>query len=120
MQNTQIIFTAQRQHLSVLNTNFFPYCQLWLTTQQKNLGNLHNTSAEMLQIKIIESILSELKNYCLKRIYVTTKGNIKVSLTIAQAITLYRFLLIIPIQPTEIYLQNVRNFYIEILDKQLF
>jgi len=108
-----------RSHVKFIQDYFFPYINLHKQTRLNNVANESLISETYLSAIVINCILDEIQQLFTKKLVNTTGSNIKFEFTDAQAIVLYKTLIHYPLQKDNVYLQMIRNQWIQILDLQL-
>ncbi len=115
-----IILHTHRQYAQVAHDSIFPYIKLLQQSHANNVSQHSRVSGEWLTVKLINSLLDEIKILLQKKLVNTSSRTVKIKLTDAAAIALYKTFLIIPIDENNYYLHLIRQEWITILDKQIF
>lgn len=116
---SDIKLKADRQHVEAVKFFFFPYIDMLQQTQLNNVAHHHSMSSEVLFTIAINCLLKKIKKIIDRKITMTDGMKITFALDDAEAVAFYRALIGLPIPGTEIYLQNIRNNWLDQLDTQL-
>lgn len=114
-----ITLRTGRQGLEAARLYFFPFMRQWKLTHLANLANRSPQSGEYLLAVAANCLIDEVILIAEKKIINTTGKAAKLKLTDAQGIVFFRMLIILPLPPSEVYLNNLRNHWIEQIDLQL-
>lgn len=98
---------------------FFPFMREWKQTNINNVSSCNTQSGEYLFAISINCLVDETLRLVEKKIVNTVSHKLKLKLSDAQAVVLYRMLIILPLPEKEFYLNKLRNDWIEQLDGQL-
>ncbi len=115
-----IILKTPRQYAEFVSWNIFPYINLLKKSYITNVANYSKVSEEFLNVKLVDSLLSDIELILKKKIINTTAKIVTLKFSEAEAITLYRIFLNLPVPKDDYYFGLVRNNWIEILDQQIF
>ncbi len=114
-----ISIRCDRQQLQVIQDYFFPYIKQLKLTRLKNIVHLPVHSPEYLSAIAVNCIVDECILHINRKIINTTKNTIKLQLSDAQTVILYKTLMEIPVPAQQFYLQQTLNFFLELLDREL-
>jgi len=114
-----ILLKITRQDLVTAKSYFAPFMLQWRTTNFKNVSHLSTQDSAFLSAIAVNCIIDDLLAYFADRLFNTSNDNIKLKLSDANAVILYRMLLIIPIPVAEVYLNTIRNEWIGSIHQQL-
>lgn len=115
-----IILTTHRQYAKTVSDTIFPYINLLKQSHANNVKMHSKVSSELLTVKLINSLLKDVELLLKKKLLLTNGTTVKLKLSDAEAIALYKTFLILPIDDGNYYLLMIRNEWITILDKQIF
>ena len=110
---------CDRQQLQVIQEYFFPYIKQLKNTRIQNIVHLPVHSPEYLAAIAVNCIVDECILHINRKVINTTKNTIKLQLSDAQTVVLYKTLLEIPVPTHQFYLRQTLNFFIELLDREL-
>lgn len=108
-----------RSDLRLVQIHFFPYITMAKTTRIKNAAHLQLQSPEHLTVLAVNCITDEIMLHINRKIIVTTGTHVKLKFTGAQAVIFMQLLNNLPVNRENFYLWNLRNWIVELLDKQI-
>lgn len=111
---------THRNDAEYVLANLFPYIKFLKQTNLRNVANHSHVDDARLTVKLINSILDDVELLIRKKIVNTSGRNIKIKMSDAAAITLYKTLLNIPLEKEKMYLHGLRQAWIESLDGQIY
>ncbi len=121
-----ITLTCTRQHADYAMVTIFRYQALWRQTQLINVKDYPKASGEYLTVRLFNCLLAEVEYMFDKKLDIRNPnkignscGKINIKMSHAQGIAFYRMLLTLPLTADDIYLLQIRNHWIEILDQQI-
>lgn len=114
-----ITFKTNRDKVRTVYAEFFKYINLYKQSKLNDLAHFHIMSEEYLTAITINCLLSEIEELLHKKLVNTTSVNIKVALTNAQGVLLYRMFLALPLPQDNYYYQLIRNEWIQQLDAEI-
>lgn len=114
-----ITLTTPRNYLESFITQFFPYIDMWKRTQINNLVGHDAQSDKYLSAVAINCLLDEVQNKFRKKITNCIGQDLKIDLTPAQGVTLYKMLLAIPLDSDKPYFVGIVTSWIQLLDGQI-
>lgn len=114
-----VFIKTNRQDLETVGIYFIPFIKEWKQTNLNNIKDSNMHGGEFLLAVAINCIVDENLLLIKKKLINTSSTNQKIKLTDAQAVVLYRLLIILPIPAVEFYFNKLRNEWIEQLDRQL-
>jgi hypothetical protein len=114
-----IILSTTRQFVEVAVHSFFPYIDLLKQTKINNVAHKDPRSDEFLSVIAINCILSEIQALFHKKLFNTKSITIRLDLTIAQGIVLFKTLSHMPFDERKEYLMMIVSDWIFKLDKEM-
>ncbi len=114
-----ISFLSPRSYLDTLYNSFFKYINLQKETKLLEYAWNRELNDGYLNAMVINSLLADIEAYLQKRLINTTKPVVKIQLTKAHAICLYKTLMLLPFDADREYEHLVRQSFIEKLYPQL-
>lgn len=117
-----MIVNLTRDEARAVETRFFPYLENLLITKVNDAKQFPFTGRKedpiYLSVRIVQCCFLELKKIIARRLLSDAK-KFKLKITNAQGITFYKLLLILPLDPAEVWLHTLRQQIITQLDPQL-
>lgn len=110
-----IKFKIDRDQARLIQQDFFPFMERWLATQ---FDNARGKKEERWSVLIVHDLLLEVMQQFNKRLS-SAQQRFTIRFNNAQAVILYRLLIILPISAEKHYHNLVRQTVIAILDKEL-
>lgn len=108
-----VTLSSTRQHTETVLYHFMPIIELYADTRLQNLPRMEVSADECVSALVVNSVISEIE-FLLKKKLLATKGKrIYFEFTTAQAMVLYKGLLMLPIDKE--YFLEVKNLWIELL-----
>jgi hypothetical protein len=114
-----ITLHSSRQSVETAKTCFFPYINAYKQTRLNNLVGTTITSEEYLSALVLNCLLTEVEKLIERKLIMTSGQKMKFEFSDAQGVVLYKSLLALPLSADNIYLDRVRNEWIERLDQQI-
>lgn len=108
-----------RSQVEAVQHYFYPIINMYKHSRLVTASYHGPTSEQYLFAQTISCLLAEIEITLQKKLITTTGKKIKLDLSDAQGIVLYRTLLAIPLPPENIYMQMIRNEWVQWLDLQL-
>ena len=106
----EIVISLQRSQLCIVKEYFFPYMQQLKKTRLLNVAHLSTQTPELLQVLAINCIADEVMLRINQKIYNSSKPKVKLQLSPAQAVVLFKLLQELPIPTQEFYLQQTARY----------
>ena len=114
-----ITIKCSRQEAEVILQHFFPVINLYKQTRLNNVSHMDRLSEQYLGAVIINSLLEETERIFRNKVYSSAIKKFTFNFTDAQAVVLYKSLMVLPIDSAKIYFVVLRNQWIEALDQSL-
>ena len=120
-----ITLTCTRHHADYAMLTIFRYQAMWRQSQLINVKDYPKASGEYLTVRLFNCLLADVEYLFERKLDVknpnpkTNKAKINIKMSHAQGIAFYRMLLTLPLTASDIYLLQIRNHWIEILDQQI-
>lgn len=115
-----IILQTHRQYAQAAHDAIFPYIKMLKQSHFNNVAAHSKVSEQRLIVKLIYSLLDGIELNLKKKLINCTGRILKLKLTDAEAIALYKTFLLLPIEADKYYLHLVRQEWLNSLDKQIF
>ncbi len=113
-------FTIYRQYLQTLSEIIFPQIIIFKNSALVHAKSFGETSPEFLNALVISTHVNSLTVYFKKRLLETIKPTITMQLTDAEIVVLYKILMHHPITGDKVYLNIVRQDFINRLHEKIF
>lgn len=114
-----ITVPLSRQFAEDLQTHLFPYLKLLKQTKLNNVARCVTQSDEYLTVLLMNCITDELMLAINKKLINSSSKKINLKMSDAVVVIFYKILLAWPIDKNQFYLNNMRNFLVEAIDKIL-
>ncbi|HMO32330.1 MAG TPA: hypothetical protein PKE07_04975 [Lacibacter sp.] len=115
----EINIKLRREQLCIVKEYFFPYMQQLKKTRVLNVAHLSTQSPELLQVLAINCLTDECMLQVNRKLYNTSKQNVRLQFTYAQAVVLFKLLQELPIPSNQFYLVQTARYLVELIDKEL-
>ena len=109
-----MIIKLERDHARSVQQYFFPFLEMLCKTKLKDAQGID----DQLNCRVILSIFDEVVYDFDKKLF-TTAAKFTFKLSDAQGITLYKLLMLLPINSREVFLINLRSMIIDTLHRQM-
>ena len=109
---------TERQHLDCMCGILLNYFPLLRNTLTNNVRSSNKVSAEYLECRVVVSIIKELE-FFFKRKQLSLSNKIKLNLSEAQGVYLFKIILDLPINQENYYTNNVRQNWLDQLNQQI-
>ena len=114
-----ITLRLPRHYIEVVILKFFPYINLYKQTRLNNVAHKSLVSQEYLIAVVINNVLEEIEALFQKKLFNSRSEKVKMEFSDAQGVLLYRTLLALPVDSSEIFQVMVLSKLIEDLDAEL-
>jgi hypothetical protein len=114
-----ITLRTYRQYVETATVYFFQYIELYKQTRLNNLVQNNLQADDYLSAVVINCILEEIEWLFDKKLVTTKAEKIKFEFTDAQGIVLYKTLINLPLPKDQVYFNQIRQEWIQLLDIEL-
>lgn len=114
-----IAVSLPRQYAEDLQKHLFPFLKLLKQTKLNNVAKSSTQSKEYLTVLIMNCLTDELMLAINKKIMNTAGKKLKLKLSDVLAVVFFQTLISWPIDQNQFYLNNMRNWLVQEIDKQL-
>jgi hypothetical protein len=111
---TPIILKLERDQARAVQDTFFPYIHELCRFRIKNEGNINSKLMERIVYTVFDTVAK-----LFSRKLNTTGNKFTFNFTEGQAITLYMFIIMVPIQQEQVWYMNLRNLIVNSLHQQI-
>lgn len=114
-----IAVSLPRQYAEDLQKHLFPFLKLLKQTKLNNVAKSSTQSKEYLTVLVINCLTDEMMFAINKKIMNTAGKKVKLKLSDALAVVFFQTLISWPIDQNQFYLNNMRLWLLQEIDKQL-